>query len=220
MKKRNTTGAIVLLLILLLPMTLYFTFKSLTYPIYKSFPYEYRYTADGDSIPFSVPTFTLTTAENQVFTQDSMLGHISFVAFVSHPDSQETRLLTETLSRIYQNLTQNAGNIQFISIQTGDSLMQDVRALSDREKADPNRWIFAGGNQAEVLRMGSELGLRQFEDKSVGVAPFTAYEIAMVDKGGKVRKIHLAIDLGNLRKITEDLISLISLEYPEETRPI
>ena len=113
MSKRNTTGAIILLLVLLFPLVLYFVFNALTYPVYKSFPYEYKVTATGDSLPLVVPTFSLYTAEGTEITHDDILGNISFVAFVAHPDSQATRLLTGTLHRIHENLRDNAGNIRF-----------------------------------------------------------------------------------------------------------
>ena len=75
--------------------------------------------------------------------------------------------------------------------------MQDVSALSNQLEVDQNRWIFAGGKQEEVLKLGNEMGLAAFQDKQAGGPPFTAPQIALVDKGGRVRKLYVGLDLGN-----------------------
>jgi len=82
---------------------------------------------------------------------------------------------------------------------------------------EADKWAFVHGPRAEVFKLGAEaFRMPEFVGKSLDTKPFTPQSIALIDKEGRIRKYYPGTDLGQVRIITDDLRTLIVMEYPEE----
>lgn len=216
MAKKPPRVQLILFVLFVLPLSVYMIVKSISRPQFERVPFAYTITENGDSLVHELPPFSFTDQEGRTLTREDLLGTIYIISFIDPQDTLITRILNSNLDRLYKNVMEGA-NIRFMSVHT------DTSSLAGYEKAqevDAQKWAFVHGTREAVLRLGRDaFRLEAFEGKdTTNLQPFTAKDIALVDKAGRVRKYYAGTDLGNVRTITDDLRSLIVMEYPEELR--
>ena len=203
--------------VILLPLIGYFILRFGTVQQFNTLPYQYMAGPEGDSVVRELPDILLYRADSIPVTRDSLLNHLTYIDFFSFKDTLETTVLHGHIQRLYDNMKwDDYDGIRFVSINTGDDPAA-VDAYRKRIKADPNRWMIVTGDEQELFRLGNDaLGLGEFAQKSPGAQPFTSATVSLVDKAGKVRKYYQGYDLGQVRKIQEDMITLFRLEYTDD----
>ncbi|RMG31972.1 MAG: hypothetical protein D6730_00465 [Bacteroidetes bacterium] len=201
--------------IFVLPITLYLVFKSISKPQFQPVPHSFSILDNGDTLYHKLPPFRFTDQNGKPFTREDMLGNISLMSFISPADTLLTKILISNLRRVHDNIVEGA-HIRLVSVHTDSTSLAGFAAELG---TDPQKWLFVHGPYQEVYRIGWEaFRLPDFEGKAPPAKPFTAQSVVLIDKAGEVRKVYAGTDLGSVRTITDDLRSLIVMEYPEELR--
>jgi len=213
----------ILLITLLLPLGFYFFLYTGTQQKFEHVPYSYKIKS-GDTVFHRLPAFDLVRTDQQSITDQDVESYISIICFFAVGDDadKKTTVLFGNLQRIYDNVDWEMNPpFRFVAINTGDSasLAAAFEAKRTREtKVEPEKWWTLTGEQADVAAIGKSMGLEDFAYKDSVYRPFTSQVAALVDKEGRVRKLYVATDLQEERKIQEDLITLLRLDYPEEIK--
>jgi hypothetical protein len=216
---------ILLLVLLALPLSLFLLINFGAEQQFDRVPTEYDI-VNGDTVVHTLPIFSLRTLDGDTLTQADFLGKITFFDFFAlGVDDSFTRVQTlvlhGNLKRTYDNVEwQLDPPIQFVSINTGNSL-EAVKAYAAEREVDPTYWPVLVGDSADIMALAkATFHLPAFNGRTAADLPFTAQTIAMVDKVGTIRKYYVATNLIEERKIQEDLITLLRLEYPEDLKKI
>ncbi|GAB4419323.1 MAG: hypothetical protein OHK0039_31600 [Bacteroidia bacterium] len=182
--------------------------------------FQYTLAPGGDTVFHRLPAFALPVAGGDTLRDSDLRGGVSYLSFVGCEDDAAKRrtVLLGNLKRFYDNIEwDKAPAIRFITLSTGDSLPQ-VRALADSVGLPAAHWTFAATDTAQLARLIQELRVPGFERWQPGDAPFTAQTVVMLDPEGRVRQYYIATDLKEERRMQEDLITLLRLEYPDELK--
>ena len=213
----------ILLITLLLPLGIYFFLYTGTTQKFEHVPYAYS-VESGDTVFHRLPTFDLVRTDQQAISEEDLGPYISIITFFAVGDDadKKTTVLFGNLQRIYDNIDWEMNPpFRFVSINTGDSAALAAAFESRRVReteVDPQHWWTLSGEQQMVATIGKALYVPGFEAKDSVFTPFTSQVAALVDKSGKVRKLYVATDLQEERKIQEDLITLLRLDYPEDIK--
>lgn len=217
MDNKDSKTGIILFILFILPISLYFLFRNTTTAQFNKVPRAFTIQDNGDSLFHRLPNFSFTDQDGEVFDQDSMLGSIYIMSFMSVEDTLKTKILNSNLQRIYENIEDGA-NIRMVSIHTDSTSLSDYVAEMEID-IDADRWAFVHGKKSEVYAITKDaFQMLEFAYKDSTSEPFTAQKIALIDKEGNVRKYYPGTDLGQIRPITDDLRSIIVMEYPEELK--
>ncbi len=220
---KNRRSAILLIILFVLPITVYLTFRSISRPVFKQMPYAYMLTSAGDTVIPQLDQVLMYTIDGEKLSSTNLSGKIYIIDFFSPSDTLLTTVLHGNLARVRNNIS-DADYIGMLSLYTGDSLTNELKAYYEsRFPGDDQQWKLAWGSQNDILTFGeSQLGIEEIGIKKDSLMlerndfSFTSQTVALVDKQGRVRKYYAATDLGEIRKIGEDLQALTVLEYPEE----
>ncbi|MEL6847480.1 MAG: hypothetical protein AAFP92_03135 [Bacteroidota bacterium] len=191
-----------------------------TEQVHDRVPYEYDIVENGDTLFHELPVFQLVNLDGDTLGRDDLLPYVTIIDFFSlEKDSLNVRtVLHGNLERTYRNIEwdrQPKPPIRFISISTGDSPEALKAYASKREEVDVDNWWILRGSPEEVYKLGAyTFQLMDFSRKTAQSEPFTAQQVALVDREGKVRKYYVGTDLIEERKIQEDLINLFKQDYP------
>jgi len=220
--KSGRRSVLILLVLLVLPMTIYLIFRSVSRPVFKSVPYEYVQTVTGDSVIPQIGTFNLMTPNGQSLSQEDLLGKLYIIDFFSLKDTLLTKVLHGNLVRLYNNIS-DTEYIGMLSVYTGDSMTYGLKTYTEDFEQYGDIWKFAWGNREGVISLGAEqLGIQEVIQKWDSISKlnpqfaFTSQTVALIDKAGKVRGYYEATDLAEIKKLNEDIRALTVLEYPEE----
>lgn len=205
---------IVLLILLALPLLLYFLVYSFSDPVFEKFPYAYK----QDSTYYELPAYRFPAYKEGTFDLQELDDKIKLVSFFDQRDGLPTKVLNGHLKRIYDNIT-DADFIEILSIHFGpDSLLGSyVDSLVQEEEIDIAKWHFVQADSLGANELAEAIGVSELKLRSqqAPFKPFTVQAVSLVDRDNKVRKYYMGTDLGEVKKINEDLWSLIRMEYPE-----
>lgn len=215
MHNKDAKTGIILFILFVLPLTLYFLFRNSTTAQFEPVPRAYTILNNGDSLFHKLPIFSFIDQKGNVFDRERMLGNIYILSFMSLEDTLKTKILNSNLKRIHDNIEEGA-NIRIVSIHMDSTSLVDYAATME---INPDRWAFVYGRKAEVYRIAKDaFHMPEFASMDSTSPPFTPLTVALIDKEGNVRKYYPGTDLGQIRPITDDLRSLIVMEYPEELK--
>ncbi len=177
---------------------------------------------NGDTVFHTLPVFSFTRPNGTEVSEKDFQGKITLLTFFAVGDDYQskTTVLFGNLMRTYENVDwEMAPPFQFASINTGDSLAA-IQAFQAGMEADPeNWWLLYHDSQEMVLKVGRDaLDIPELKGKSDGFRPVTSQVAVLIDREGRVRKYYYATDLQEERKIQEDLITLLRVDYPEEIK--
>jgi len=230
MANRNVQARVAIVLVLLVPILLLAYFYNFTSPVFSGVPFEYSY-VDGDSAKRELPIFELVDLNGDTLNREELLGKVVIMDFFSVDDDDGSlpyplaTVLHGNIKRLYDNVAwEKEPEIVMISVNTGDTLPEIVRYVQDFKRRysenkpiEDDRWKFVHGNLEDVYRIGQgAFGLDGFVGHKPGDVSFTAKQAALIDKQGMVRKFYVATDLQSERKIFEDYIALLRMEYSDE----
>lgn len=213
MAKRSIAGPLILIGVFGIPLLTYLFLFVGTEQQFNRVPYQYDIGADGDTLWHTLPDFSLVDVEGNTVTREDLVGNICITGFIS-PDGEDikTVALIGNLRRSYDNIDWDKNpDIRFIFISTSDSLPA-LQAYADSVDLDPRYWMFLSGDDDEVNRVAQSFHIEEFENRSDS-KPFTSQTVILTDKTGKARKYYIGTDLSEERKIQEDLIALMRLDY-------
>lgn len=221
MNNRKPLTAVILFTVFVLPLLIYIFMYTGTETVFSGVPYAYHLDNSGDTVFHRVPDFSIQPVYDPApLTQEDLMGHITVMGFVSLSDDslKKTTVLQGNLKRIYDNIIWDTEPpFQFLSISWGDSVGA-IQAYQARQDSDSTHWIYAVSDTATVYKLAWEsFRLDEFMGKNAtNLAPFTAQTVVLIDKSGRVRKTYVATDLQQERKMQEDLIALLRMDYPED----
>ena len=216
--KKNKWGSVFVALVLTLPLILYFAFKSISSPVFGTLPYVYKLNAAGDSLKRSLPPFQLKDRDGNTFDESILKDKISLISFFSPEDTLKNLVLNGNLERVYDNI-KGTDYIQMLSVYTGELITDDAQTYMQSREESPESWIFSTGDSTHIHNLIDQLGIREQENVPIDSDKgFTAQHVVLIDKAGKLRKYFVATDLGEIRRINDDLRALTVLEYPEELK--
>ncbi|MEM7654649.1 MAG: hypothetical protein AAF399_00860 [Bacteroidota bacterium] len=218
MNNKTRLVRIILFVVFVLPLLVFGFLYLGTEQVFDSVPYEYHLVEGGDTVFHGISTFEFQEPDGTPITPEDLKGHITILSFFSTQDVDKvTTVLFGNLKRVYDNIEWELDPpYRFVSVNMGDSLAE-VAAFSQDLEVDKENWKIVTGSQEDIYRLATQgLVIPDFIRHTPGSEPFTAQTIALLDKEGKVRRYFVGTDLGEERKLQEDLIAMLRLEYPEE----
>lgn len=211
----------ILVLVLFVPMLLLFLFYRGVDHQFDRVPYQFDLVEEGDTVYHTLPDFSLLDLKGDTLGREALQGYVTFLSFfaVEDDDLARTTVLMGNLQRIFDNVEWALDPpIRFVSINTGDSLPA-IRAFAEARTHDLTHWPLWGGNAADAARIGGRaLNFPEFSRWQAGYPAFTSQTVALIDKSGRVRQYYIATDLQEERKMQEDLVTLLRLDYPEDLK--
>lgn len=108
----------------------------------------------------------LTDQRGRAFTYDSLRGTRVVVTFVSAHCSDACPIVEAQIARCVEMLRHSPLGIRFLTVTLDperDSA-NDLRRLAKEFDANPDRWIFAGGDRRDVHRLMHAFGVRAERD--------------------------------------------------------
>ncbi|MEM6765000.1 MAG: hypothetical protein AAF824_10010 [Bacteroidota bacterium] len=202
---------IITALVLIVPPALFVSFRYISTQVFTDFPYQYS-VSGSDTTYYQVPPFTFIDVEGDSVSDDILQNKIAVVSFFSTGDKLKTKVLNGNLRRVYKNVI-DADFITMLSIHYGPDSIQTYVDSMDVEKG---KWDFLVGEKQAVTALALDMGFKEFTQLNTSKRPFTAQQVALIDKEGKVRNYYTATDLGEMKTLNEDIRALILLAYPEE----
>lgn len=207
----------IVLAVFVVPLLVYLFLWNFSKPVRDNVPFVHK-VVGSDSLVRTLPEFSLLNLDGEEITQEDLLGNICFISFFSVNEDTLSRVLHGNLRRTYKNLDwERKPGVRFININTGDSLPA-IHAYRDTQKElDSRYWMTLYGADSVIYQLaGESLDLPKFNNNPEGPYRLTSQYVCMVDKEGRLRKYFLGTDLGHERKMQEDIIALMRMEYPEE----
>jgi protein SCO1/2 len=233
--KPNQRQAILAILVLLLPLLVYTFFRNFSRQIFKPVAYAYDLAANGDTIYYTVPNFTLMDEKGQPFTQENLQGGLHLITFFTpNPQDSLTAIIQKVAAgNIQYDFYDNAEKLPFVKvlfISTTPLSPAALKSLRATQTVEPERWIFASGSRETVWKLAKEsFHLPEFEGKDTTAAPFAVAHAVLVDKKGRVRgfwdkydkvlKNNYETTQAGIRGTTtlkEDLRAILMTEYKDE----
>jgi hypothetical protein len=222
MAKASSTK-IILVLILVVPLVIVAFLYFFSSPVYQKVPFVYQQTAAGDSTYRTLPdSLVLVKLNGDTLRSADLRGKMLLLNFFSTQDDSASRrtVLHGNVKRTYDNVSwEDRPEILFLSISTGDSLadLLTYEKRMEAEEVDAEFWPIVYADQEMVYRLGGEaLGFPRLEQLGPEFAPYTDFNIALIDKEGRLRSYFVGTNLGEERKIQETLVALWRLEYADE----
>lgn len=226
----NQTRATVAVLILVLPVALYFFLKGASTAVYNTIPFQYSISpGNGDTLWHTLPEFSLQgPGDDEVITRESLLGDVWVIGFIDYKDElieggprtpRPFPLIMDNVDKVYSQV-KDVSSIKFLFINAAfgrDSLPQ-MQALADSLELPKDRFIFANGSRDEVFKLGLDaFRMPAFQGHVRDSIPFTSQTMALVDKKGRVRKYYIGTKMFEMEKVMlDDLRAMYSLEYRDE----
>ena len=208
----------ILLIVLLVPLMVFGFMYMFTEQNFERLPYQYDLVEHGDTVFHRVPDVVFATLEGDTLSPDDLKGSLVFMDFYTvREDSQKlTTVLHGNLKRTYDNVMwEREPPIRFVSVNTGDH-PEEIEAHRASLEAEAPGWLFVTVSENDLIKLGDAFQLPAFGKYSPGSAPFTEQLVAFIDKEGFVRKYFIGTDLAEERKMQEDIISILRMEYPED----
>ncbi len=207
---KKNTGTIILIVLLAIPIIWVILWKKSEFkytelPIYSSVEF-------GDTIPFTIDTFTLYDQRGLPFTRDS-IGDRVYVAnffFTSCPDVCPE--MNSNVKILADKFKDNTGVI-FLS-HSVDPYRDTVEALKEYAAdfgANPNQWHLLTGKKSTIYNLAM-LNYRVAAVKEDSNAFIHSEKLVLVDKDFRVRGYYEGRDYRDIKNLMEDIPFLIK-EY-------
>lgn len=216
--EKNRSPIIILLVVLLLPIVVFTFMYTMTEQNFERLPFEYDLVENGDTVFHRIPDVVFTEISGDTFTTSDLSGNLVFVDFytVREDSLKLTTVLHGNLKRTYDNVMwDRTPPIRFVSVNTGDDL-DEIAAHKESLEASAPGWQFVNVSDDDLRKLIDAFQIPAFGKWTPGEKPITAQTVAFIDKEGFVRKYFLGTDLAEERKMQEDIISIMRMEYPED----
>lgn len=226
----NKVRAGIVVMLIVLPVTLYFFLKFNTTAVYNTIPLQYSISPEtGDTLWHELPEFSLTDArDGSSINRESLLGNVWVIGFFDQKDElveggprkpRPFPIMLDNMESVY-TMVKDVPSIKFLLVNTAferDSIPQ-IKALADSMSKLDAPYHFAIGDRENVFRLGLEtFRLSAFQGHQRDELPFTSQQVALVDKKGRVRKYYIATKMFDMEKVLlDDIRALYKLEYEDE----
>ncbi|WNJ16611.1 hypothetical protein [Pontibacter sp. G13] len=218
MTRQGNIARWMVMAVLVVPIMLYLYLRFGADHKFDRVPFQYEITTNGDSAIRRLPVFSMVSTDGDTITDEDLKGNICFIMFASGEPDPENKVMVMhgLLKRLYDNVEWDRGvNLRLVTFHTGDSTAQ-FATFADTLGVGEG-WLFLSGNPQATQAVGEAAGITAFTWDTTSTAPVETYSVVLVDKEGRFRSLYgNGMDWGNERKMEEDYITLMRLEYPEE----
>jgi len=159
----------------------------------------------------TVPAFTLTDAQGQVFTDEALRGHPTIVDFVFTRCDTICPILSMKMQRIEERTRDRRGDaikLLSITVDPAHDTPERLAAFADKYRANPARWKFVTGpvEQIRALVEGPFMNSMLPEGTTSSGAPNIAHSgyFLLVDGDLKIRGAYDSNDQGRLDQLLRD----------------
>ena len=148
-------------------------------------------TPAADDHLYPVPDFKLTERSGKPVTKADLAGKVWVASFVFTRCPGPCPAVTATVARLQKDLAGEPG-VRFVTF-TVDPERDDpaeLRKYADRYRADPERWLFVTGPEAEIHKLmtdGFKVGVTKKPAAKPGEEFDHSTRLVLVDKTGTVR---------------------------------
>jgi cytochrome oxidase Cu insertion factor (SCO1/SenC/PrrC family) len=145
----------------------------------------------ADDIRFPLPDFKLTERSGKTVTKADLAGKVWVASFVFTRCPGPCPAVTATVARLQADLAADP-NVQFVTF-TVDPERDDpaeLRKYADRYRADPEKWFFLTGKEADIhtlMTEGFKVGVVKKPDAKPGDEFDHSTRLVVVDKSGVAR---------------------------------
>jgi cytochrome oxidase Cu insertion factor (SCO1/SenC/PrrC family) len=174
-----------------------------------------------------VGDFSLTERSGKIVNRDDLLGKVWVASFVFTRCTGPCPQVTATMTRLQAQLASHGDAVRLVTF-TVDPEHDDpgeLRTYAEHFGADPQRWLFLTGKEADVYRLVRE-GFHLTAQKNaeagadVGSAVLHDTRLAVVDRKGRIRGYYQGVvdprdddpvkefedNLERLKRKVEDLV--------------
>jgi cytochrome oxidase Cu insertion factor (SCO1/SenC/PrrC family) len=169
-------------------------------------------------ISFPLDDFTLTERSGRQVTRSDLLGKVWVASFVFTRCTGTCPQITHTMTRLQIDLA-DLPDVKLVTftVDPARDNRKELRLYADRFEADPDRWWFLTGEEAEIHRLLRE-SFKVAASRNANAKPGDEFDhstrLAVVDRRGNVRgyfqgmgePADLDADLKNLKEMVAALV--------------
>jgi cytochrome oxidase Cu insertion factor (SCO1/SenC/PrrC family) len=148
----------------------------------------------------SVGDFALTERSGRIVRKADLLGKVWVASFVFTRCTGPCPQVTTTMARLQNDLPADRGDIQLVTftVDPDHDRPTELTRYAENFHADPERWLFLTGSEADIyrlLREGFHVPVEQNtgEDRRPGNEVMHSPRLVVVDRRGHVRGYFLGI---------------------------
>lgn len=166
---------------------------------------------------FTAPKFQLTDQKGNVFTSESLAGHVWVADFIFTRCAGPCPLMTQNMKNVHDEFS-DAEGLRFVSITVDpEHDTPDVlRKYARRFKADSERWFFLTGDRETIFDLsvkGFKLAAAPAEDASDPSHPIVhSQRYVLVDGEGNIRRYYNGLETADQDALRRDLRRLLGGE--------
>jgi len=153
-----------------------------------------------------VPDFVLTDQTGKPFGSKDLAGKIWVADFVFTTCQGPCPRMSSQFRQLQQQVSADPSRVRFVSF-TIDPVRDSPAVLADYGKkygADPSRWVFLTGSQAEL----NKLSVGTFYAGRIDGSLTHSTRFALVDSEGRVRGFYDSSDPEKTKELVRDIGSL------------
>lgn len=157
----------------------------------------------------SIPAFSFTDQNGNVFTSDSIKGEVVVANFFYTTCEGYCPTTTKHLAIVQASLNKGIPfRIISFSLNPDMDSVSRLRAYADMYKADDKVWRFLRGKQDEVYRLG-EQGLMTIVSDTAGNFESHSDRFVLLDRTGDIRGFYRGTDSLELQALIQDINYLV-----------
>lgn len=171
-----------------------------------------------DTLPFTVPAFTLTNQAGQTITNQTFAGKVYVTDFFFATCPSICPKMQSELLRVYQQFEGNP-NVLFLS-HTIDPAHDSIPVLRDYAERlgirDASRWHFATAPHDTIFRLARAYMTAAQVDKGVQGGFAHSGTFALVDSQRRVRGLYDGMEKTEVDRLIKELPELLKEEAEEQ----
>lgn len=145
--------------------------------------------ADGDFVGPTLADFAMTASDGREVTLASLAGAPFVLDFVFTTCSGPCPRMTDGMAELQGDLADTPVRLVSVSVDPETDTLERLSAYAEARHADPERWHFLRGDEAQVeaLAASVSLAVQRDPEADLGMQVSHATRFLVVDGAGRVR---------------------------------
>ncbi|MCB9883652.1 MAG: SCO family protein [Planctomycetes bacterium] len=155
---------------------------------------------------FSVPTFRFENVDGGTLSRDDLLGKVWVADLIFTNCTGQCSTMSESMATL-QGLVDGLDDVRLVSISVdpGRDTAEVLRAYATRHGADPQRWSFLRGSEAEVR----SLSVDGFKLGSLDDILLHSSRFVLVDRAGRIRRWYDGMSADEMQRLARHVRLLL-----------